>query len=195
MLFPYLQYIEECNSFVIGETEYYLYPGMEFGSREKWWPDSGLRPTRHEGIDLCYYEVETGKECAFSPKTLVPVMASGRIVAICRDFLGYSLFLDHEYEQRLRFCSIYAHIIPFDLLAVGKRLSAGQTIGTVADTTGRKNRMPAHLHLSLMRVDKHIAPENFDWNLMHGSQVDLLDPLKMVASERIHFPSRRKFRS
>ncbi len=190
MLFHYLQYIEECNSFVIGETEYYLYPGMEFGSREKWWPDSGLRPTRHEGIDLCYYKDE--KEYAFSPQTLVPVMASGRIVAICRDFLGYSLFLDHEYEQRLRFCSIYAHIIPFDHLTVGRRLSAGETIGTVADTTGKKNRMPAHLHLSLMRVNKNIAPEKFDWDLMHGSQVELLDPLKMIASERIHFCSRRK---
>jgi hypothetical protein len=168
---------------------------MEFDSREKWWPDKGMRPTRHEGVDICYYEDEDGTEGRLSSATYVPVMALGRIVAICRDFLGYSLFLDHEYDQPLRFCSVYAHIRPKENLAVGQLLNAADVIGTIADTKGRKNRMPAHLHLSLMRLDGKISPDTFNWNLITTSpQVELLDPLPMIASGKIHFPERNHWK-
>jgi hypothetical protein len=151
-LFPYLDDIEEQNNCLAGMKRLNLYPGMEFRSEIKWWPDKGMRPTPHEGVDLCYYIDSTGEECRVTPEFRVPVMATGRILAISKDYLGKTVFLDHEYEQPSRFLSIYAHIIPIPDLKTGDKVCAGDVIGTVADTTGKKNRIPAHLHISLMIV-------------------------------------------
>ncbi len=186
--FQYLHYLEICNRALDGVQCYYLYAGMEFGSRRKWWPDSGLRPTAHEGIDICYYCDAAGAEKALSVETNVPVMAPGRVVAVCRDYLGHSVFLDHEYENELRFLSVYAHIVPHRDIIAGRRLQASDVVGSIADTTGRKNRMAAHLHVTLMEVERSVPPEMYDWDLINRSmRSQLLDPLKMIATEKIRF--------
>ncbi|MEE4239862.1 MAG: peptidoglycan DD-metalloendopeptidase family protein [Desulfopila sp.] len=184
--FQYFHYLELCNPNLQGAKEYILYPGMEFGSREKWWPDSGMRPTAHEGIDICYYRDAAGEERTLPLTSNLTVMASGRVVAICRDFLGYSLFLDHEYEDELRFLSVYAHIAPHNSIAAGQYLHPGDSIGSIADTTGRKNRMVAHLHVTLMQVERFVSAEKYDWDLINRSPYSrLIDPLQMTAAEKI----------
>ena len=165
---------------------YYLYPGMEFRSEVKWWPDHGVRPTLHEGIDFCYYRSSSGREFAFTPEIRVPVMAAGKIIAICDDYLGQTVFLDHLHDSSLRFISVYAHMVPGRMLQPGQDLQPGEIIGTVADTTGRKNRMPGHLHLSIMQVEKSVAPQQFTWNLICSSErSSLVDPLTVIESEMI----------
>lgn len=180
-VFPYFDNIVEANKLLAGTKKFYLYPGMTFGSREKWWPDKGIRPTDHEGLDICYYVDATGVEKGFSKDICVPVMASGTIMAICGDYLGLTVFLDHGIEGSLREVSVYAHIVPYDFLRVGQQVKAGAVIGTIADTEGRKNRMPAHLHLSFMKIAKTITSDVLDWNFIcNVGRVSLVDPLLTI---------------
>lgn len=189
-LFSYLDAIEEQNDCLTGMKRLYLYPGMEFRSEIKWWPDKGIRPTPHEGVDICYYIDSSGKECKVTPAFRVPVMASGKIMAISKDYLGMTVFLDHQYAEVSRFLSIYAHITPLSNLETGDTVYAGDVIGTVADTTGKKNRIPAHLHISLMSISRSIPAEKFDWNMIsYPKNAKLIDPLKMLDTEKIQFQS------
>jgi hypothetical protein len=182
----YCQELVASNPQLSGLTEFYLYPGMEFQSPVKWWPDSGMRPTLHEGIDFCYFGTSSGEEKVFSQEISVPVMTAGKIVAICPDYLGYTVFFDHLYGMDLRFLSIYAHIIPRQTLRTGQHLQGGKVIGHVADTTGRKNRMPAHLHLSIMQVDREVTEEMLTWDLIcNSARGTLVDPLEVIGREYI----------
>lgn len=184
--YRYCHFLERVNPALTGIEKFYLYPGMEFQSEVKWWPDSGVRPTLHEGIDFCYYRNSSGEEFVFTPEIRVPVMAAGQVVAICQDYLGQTVFLDHLYDSPLRFLSIYAHMVPSKDLQAGQRVSAGEIIGEVADTAGRKNRMPTHLHLSIMQVDKEVVPEHFTWDLICNSERgSLLNPLQYIEEDMI----------
>ena len=42
-----------------------FYPGMGYGSMDKWWGDYGTRDFPHEGIDICLYETPAAR-CAGS---------------------------------------------------------------------------------------------------------------------------------
>jgi murein DD-endopeptidase MepM/ murein hydrolase activator NlpD len=186
--FAYLDAIEEQNNCFAGMKRLYLYPGMEFRSEIKWWPDKGMRLTPHEGIDICYYINSTGAECRVTPELRVPVMATGRILAISKDYLGETVFLDHEHDQPSRFLSIYAHITPLPHLKTGDKICAGDVIGTVADTTGKKNMIPAHLHISLMIAARTVTAEKFDWHMISFPEnAELIDPLTMLHNEKIKF--------
>jgi len=194
-LFSYLDAIEKQNTSLAGMKRLYLYPGMEFRSEIKWWPDKGMRVTPHEGVDICYYIDSTGKECRVTPELRVPVMASGRVRAICKDYLGETVFLDHQYEQPSRFLSIYAHITPLPDLKTGDKVSAGDIIGTVADTAGKKNRIPAHLHISLMIVAREVPAEKFDWHMIsYPEDAKLIDPLRMLNTKKIESPSKNHWK-
>lgn len=187
-LFSYLDAIEEQNSCLAGMKRLYLYPGMEFRSEIKWWPDKGMRATPHEGVDICYYIDSTGEECRVTPEFRVPVMATGRIMAISKDYLGETVFLDHQYEQLSRFLSIYAHITPLPDLKTGDKVCAGEVIGTVADTAGKKNRIPAHLHISLMIIARAVPAEKLDWHMIsYPEDAKLIDPLRMLDTKKIEF--------
>ena len=105
---------------------------------------------------------------------------------ICQDYLGQTVFLDHLRDSPLLFLSIYAHIVPNNTLLVGQRVQAGDIIETLADTTERKNRMPAHLHLSIMEVDKGVAATQFTRDLICSSRRgSLIDPLQIIEAGMI----------
>ena len=147
--YPYFRYLEDCNEFGgQGVATWLFYPGMTFGSRDKWWPDIGYRPTAHEGLDICYYADSAGRDRQFDPGVGVPVMTGGTVLAVSDDFLGRSVFLAHHHPDPL--ISVYAHIVPLSTIVPGYQASEGEVIGTVADTAGRKNRMPVHLHITIM---------------------------------------------
>lgn len=186
--YPYFQYLEKCNSVLAQTLKYHLYPGMQFRSTKKWWPDAGRRLTPHEGVDLCYYTCDDGAEKTFTPDILVPVLAPGKIYAICDDFLGQTVFLDHEFDTATRFLSVYAHIVPLKTTVIGKRMQKGEVIGSLADTSGRKNRMPAHLHLSILRVEKDLQPRDFSWELICNLACgELLDPLEVIQADKLEY--------
>lgn len=183
---PFFTLLEAANECLAGLKNFNFYPGMLFRSRDKWWPDSGIRPTRHEGIDICYYTDSAGKEQKFTPRISIPLMASGTIFAICHDFLGQSLFIDHGVYGSLRFLSVYAHIVQHRHLRIGLKVQAGEVVGVVADTAGRKNRMPAHLHISLMKIPQTVSFEVLDWNyICNSANVELVDPLSMMRCEAV----------
>ena len=177
--YSYFQYLEDCNEFGSGRVPAWLFtPGMLFGSREKWWPDAGYRPTAHEGLDICYFTDGLGRVLQLDPGAKVPVMNTGTVIAICDDFLGRSVFLEHDRDGLI---SVYAHIVPLRIIAPGFKVGEGEVIGNVAGTTGRKNRMPAHLHVTIMNIPPGLSGKPLDWNFICGSgRVLLLDPLKMM---------------
>lgn len=184
----YCQMLVECNPSLRELTDFCLYPGMEFQSPLKWWPDSGFRPTLHEGIDFCYYRTSSGDEEKFSPEIVVPVMTFGKIMAICPDYLGHTIFFDHLHETDRRYLSIYAHLIPQQGLKVGQFLREGELVGHVADTTGRRNRMPTHLHLSILQIDSQLSAEMLSWALICNSdRGQLIDPLTVIDDRKITF--------
>ncbi|MBM9531751.1 M23 family metallopeptidase [Desulfoprunum benzoelyticum] len=183
---PYFTLLEAVNEGLAGVKNFDFYPGMLFGSRAKWWPDTGTRPTAHEGIDICYYTDGAGREQKFSPRIAIPAMASGQTFAVCRDFLGHSVFIDHGGNDSHRFLSVYAHIVLHRHVHIGRSVGPGDVVGTVADTTGRKNRMPAHLHISLMRIPQSVPGDMLDWKYICSSdEVELIDPLSMLNCHHI----------
>ena len=164
--YPYQQLLKEANRSTNELDCTILYPGMEFDSRVKWWPDEGERVTPHEGIDFCYFLDPAGDEWVATPDFQVPAMATGSVHAIVPDYLGQTLFLLHRSGRESRFLSVYAHIEVAPGILPGDRVCTAATLGTLADTSGRKNRMPNHLHFSLMLVDPVVPPEKYDWDLI-----------------------------
>jgi murein DD-endopeptidase MepM/ murein hydrolase activator NlpD len=181
--YPYFHYLEECNNYFGGRVDTWLFsPGMIFGSREKWWPDTGLRPTAHEGLDICYYRNGSGRVMQFDPGVRIPVMTAGTVLAICGDFLGRSVFLQHHAGTLEKLISVYAHIVPSATIIPGYQVAEGEVIGTVADTTGRKNKMPAHLHITIMNIPFGASGEHLNWNFICNSgRVILFNPLEILA--------------
>ncbi len=177
--YPYFQYIESCNELACKDVEKWIfYPGMTFKNRKKWWPDKGERPTEHEGLDICYFRNRSGSTLQFDPTTRIPVMTSGTVLGICKDFLGRSVFLRHEGDDMV---SVYAHIVPVAHITRGSAVSGGEIIGTVADTTGRKNKMPPHVHLTIMKIQEKLSVDYLDWNFICNSgKVTLFDPLSLI---------------
>ena len=177
--YPYFHYLENCNECGAGGVQAWLFsPGMLFGSLEKWWPDTGCRPTAHEGLDICYFTDGLGRDLQFDSGVKIPVMTAGTVIAVCDDFLGRSVFVEHDQD---RLISVYAHIVPLRTINPGYKIREGEVIGNVADTTGRKNRMPAHLHVTIMKIPSGLSGEQLDWNFIcRSGRVTLLDPLEMM---------------
>ena len=180
--YPYFQYLEACNEFGGGGVDTWLfYPGMTFGSLEKWWPDTGNRPTAHEGLDICYYSDRSGMNLQFDPGVRVQVMTTGTVLAVCDDFLGRSVFLEHHSDYPDKLVSVYAHIVPYSSIIPGYKVAEGEVIGTLVDTTGRKNKMPVHLHVTIMKIPIGLSGEHLDWNFIcNFCRETLFDPLKMM---------------
>ena len=177
--YPYFHYLENCNECGAGGVQAWLFsPGMLFGSLEKWWPDTGCRPTAHEGLDICYFTDGLGRDLQFDSGVKIPVMTAGTVIAVCDDFLGRSVFVEHDQD---RLISVYAHIVPLRTINPGYKIREGEVIGNVADTTGRKNRMPAHLHVTIMKIPSGLSGEQLDWNFIcRSGRVTLFDPLKIL---------------
>ena len=116
------------------------------------------------------------------------MIASGKIFALCRDFLCQSLFIDHGIYDSLRFLSFYAHIVPHQQLMIGQKVQVGNVVGVVADKAGKKKQMPAHVHISLMRIPQTVS---FDLLVLkficNSNWVELLDPLSMIRCEAARF--------
>jgi len=160
-----------------------FYPGMVFGSTDKWWGDYGQRDFPHEGVDFCLYEDRSGQLHRLDEKTRIPVMADGVVRAMFKDYLGQAVIVEHDDVQsdKVTYISVYAHTQPREDLSLGKSVRAGDIIATIADTRHSKANILPHLHLSIGRPSLDLVYENFVWNIMRDpGRVALLDPMDVI---------------
>ncbi len=90
------------------QGEWLFYPGMLFGSCDKWWADWGTRYTPHEGLDITFYRKKIddairsdNSSCgcdilSFDSSVVIPAMFDGTVLNICKDFLGQSVVIRHQ---------------------------------------------------------------------------------------------------
>ena len=158
-------------------------PGMRFNECAAWWRDGAGRGSAHEGLDILWYRTGDGRRLSLPPGSRVPAVYPGEVVSVVDDFLGVSVFVAHERVdgRGRRLHSIFGHIRPRPGLTLGSRVAAGDAVGTVADTSGGRSRVPAHLHLSLALVRGARGPERLDWQALRDSErARLLDPMILM---------------
>lgn len=174
----YDEVLAQGNGF--GPGRWRFEPGMLFGTREIWWvlPDGAqsLRPVVHNGLDMRIYREDTGRERVLGAGSSVLVAEAGVIAGIVRDFMGYSVFVDHGTTGDATIYSAYGHLDPADAVSRGRKVSRGERIGAVSE--GRGGKVPPHVHFSVFRIAGHDSPVFLDWGALDGSsEVVFLDPL------------------
>ena len=163
--------------------EWLFYPGMLFNSDDKWWGNLSVRDTPHEGLDLSLYRDHNGRNISLKSGALVPVMYDGEVVRVINDFLGKTIFVRHrEFGNCVQdFYTIYGHVMPSNKVARGVILTEGDLLGSIADTSGSRSDLPAHLHISVALISKEITEDMLDWTAVRDlRRVKLFDPLAFL---------------
>lgn len=158
--------------------------GMGFQDRDNWW-DSGLRPSRHEGLDLVYYQTETGRLGWLSPGHSIPAAYPGKVVKILDDFLGKSIFLAHEIfdTQGRQLYSVYGHTAPRAGLQERLEIEAGAALAQIAPAIPGQKVLP-HLHLTLTLLPPSLSQDALNWQLLASDrEVVLIDPALLFPEE------------
>ncbi|PLX49007.1 MAG: hypothetical protein C0613_08995 [Desulfobulbaceae bacterium] len=133
-------------------------PGMAFGDMVSWWrPAPARRAVAHEGVDFYRYEDRYGRH-QYMADRLVPAPCRCRIVAVCDDFLGRSLFLVPQQPVAEGQIFVFGHITP--LVEIGRQVQAGDVVGRVTTPQGR---VPGHLHVSCLQGDWRHLPQQLSW--------------------------------
>lgn len=167
-----------------GFAAWEISPGMGFGERAAWWRDGAPRDAPHEGLDLCCYRTADGRRADLRAGARVPAVWAGRVVAVVDDFLGASVFVEHDRldGDGRRLHSVLGHVRPAPGLAPGSALKEGAEVGAVADAAGRRTAVPPHLHLTIALIAREGGPPRLDWGALRDrDRVLLLDPLPVVA--------------
>ncbi len=160
---------------VSGNVQWMFFPGMLFGSHAKWWDDFAVRTTCHEGVDIRFYRTPECRMACLVAGSRIPAWDRGMVLNICRDFLGYSIVVEHEKNQHTRFIYVIAHIHPDKNLALGDRLKPDDVIAAIADTS--QSRLAPHLHVSVMEIPLATAHTRLNWDLFTDSGlVNLINP-------------------
>ncbi len=165
-----------------GFKEWIFYPGMLFRDTEAWWTDNGLRPTPHEGIDLCFYRDSTGQEHRIDSGTKIPVMNTGDIVHIHDDFLGKSIYVKHSINNKNRntLHTIYGHTVPQSHCVTGEKVHEGDIIAEVATIPENSKALP-HIHITTAWIHESLPCKRLNWNTIWTSKaVTLCNPLEYI---------------
>ncbi len=157
-------------------------PCMLFGSRHEWWAERRKRRSPHEGIDICCFLDQAGRENSLPAGSKVPTAFVGKVIRIVEDYLGKSVFIEHDiYEHGYRLVTIYAHIVTEAELEPGVYVNEGDVIGRIADTLQRKSSSPPHLHLSAAWFAPGVSEEDLSWEtISYQKDIKLIDPLKLI---------------
>lgn len=148
-----------------GFRSWLFQPGMGYGDSDFWWSTlRQKRPADHEGIDFFCYEDNRGRIRSLSG-CLVPAPCGGQVIAVCRDFLGQSVFLLADQVMGYKGIFVLAHITPH--VHVGQRLKQGNVVGRVAETQGEA---PSHLHVSFVQGDHRDLPAKLSWPTLLDQQ-------------------------
>jgi hypothetical protein len=169
----------------VGFRTWVFYPGMLFNAPDRWWGDGGKRAKPHEGLDLCLYRDGRNRIVPLREKTKIPATYDGTIMKIFADFLGQSVIIDHDTgvvnHANSRLCTIYGHLIPEPDLYVGKAVTEGETIGTIAKAGTSANGLLSHLHLSFAWKSESLSYDRLDWdNIGTSDTLTLVDPLELL---------------
>jgi hypothetical protein len=156
-----------------GFKDWLFASGMLFGARAKWWGDGGERSIPHEGIDLKYYRNIEGKTSSIGPETKIPVTFTGTVVAVIDDFLGKSIFIKHTQ---------YHNAAPGPEIHPGMVFEETHIIGNIANTSGRRQNIPCHLHVSAGWIPDSLPLQDINWETIADpeSGVILVDPLLLL---------------
>lgn len=153
-----------------------FYPGMLFGSPFKWWGDFTYRATSHEGIDIRYFTPPDGPVLTLTAGSAVPAWDNGVILNICRDFLGFSVIIEHDRSAFSRLVSVAAHVRPAAGLDRGTAVTRGEPIACIADTS--QTRLAPHLHLSVMEIPAGVPENRLNWELFTDpDRISLINPV------------------
>ena len=166
-----------------GFQEWIFYSAMLFGSRDKWWGDRGERDRQHEGLDIYLYRTGDGDIQYLDADTKIPVIFDGRVVKVCKDFLGESVFVSHNIYNLngSRLYTIYGHTRPHDSIRSGEELSAGGVVGVLAGTRENNGTIPHHLHISVAWIPDTVLSQELDWEVITEQDgIVLLDPLQVI---------------
>jgi murein DD-endopeptidase MepM/ murein hydrolase activator NlpD len=145
--------------------EWIFQPGMAFGDSIFWWEtQQKKRPRSHEGIDFFCYEDSDGRS-HYLDQSLVPAPCAGRVVALCEDFLGQSVFVTNDQENGSASIYVLAHINAH--VQVGQKLKQGDVVGQVGSAQGQ---VPAHLHVSLILGNWRYVPVPLSWKDLIAQQ-------------------------
>ncbi|WP_005036418.1 hypothetical protein [Holophaga foetida] len=159
-----------------------LAPGMGMGQRETWWGSLKPRPMLHEGVDLCCYFSPGGELHLLPERVQVPAIFDGVVVKLLPDYLGSSIFIEHEVESGV-LLTIFGHTLPRPDMAVGCRLRAGECFCAMAPRRVSRTAPHAHLHLTLAWSPEPVIYEGLDWsNMGDGRRVQLLDPVPVLGA-------------
>ena len=165
-----------------GPKEWIFYPGMLFHDTEAWWTDNGVRPTPHEGIDLCFYRDSTGQERRIDSGTKIPVMYTGDIVHIHDDFLGKSIYVKHSMNNKSgdTLHTIYGHTAPVTNYNAGKTVCEGDIIATVSPSSS-ESKTPAHVHITIAWLPRDISYNRLNWISINNPDIaTLCNPLDYI---------------
>ena len=165
-----------------GFKEWIFYPGMLFQETEAWWTDNNLRPTPHEGIDLCFYKDNTGQVRRINSGTNIPVTYTGEIVHIHDDFLGKSIYVKHSMNNKSGSIlhTIYGHTTPKKHCVMGKRVHEGDIIAEVAPISENSKVLP-HIHITMAWISESLPCKKLNWDTIWTSKsVILCNPLDHI---------------
>lgn len=139
-----------------------LKPGMGFTDQDKWWGDKGVRPIRHEGLDLTGFRDDTGGETQLAEGTIVPPLYEGKVVNIIADFLGSTVIIDHRLNNQTgqTLHGFYAHLTPTSTLAPGAIVRETEELGTIA---AGSHICPPHLHISTVWISQNFPTDQLSW--------------------------------
>jgi hypothetical protein len=153
----------------IGVDRFIFYPGMLFGTTEKWWGKSGVRHSRHEGIDLCFFQTVSGHYCRMDESIKIPMAAESRVVHIMDDYLGRTVVVgEPENKGKDRpFLTIYAHLETDKNLRIGDKVSAGEVFANIAAVDSPKIPLLPHLHISMAWADQLPDFSRWSWKLLN----------------------------
>ncbi len=170
------------NYFHNGFKEWIFYPGMLFHDMEAWWTDNGIRPTPHEGIDLCFYRDNRWQIRRIDNGTKIPVMYTGDIVHIHDDFLGKSIYVKHSMKDKNgnTLHTIYGHTIPQNRCVTGKIAHEGDIIAEVAAISENSRTLP-HIHITMAWIPESLSCKRLNWDTIWTSgSVILCNPLEHI---------------
>lgn len=163
-----------------GFKRWFFGEGMAFLDLRQWWGGKERRATPHEGVDFLFYETGAGGREKLSTGALVPAALDGEVAAVRSDFLGRTVWLRHDSAMAADRClyTVYGHLSPERIVAVGAQVQAGTIIGSVADPDLVGKKIAPHLHLSVVLVTSGTDSRRLDWPLVQKPELaEPLDPL------------------
>lgn len=133
-----------------------------WGEESEWvWPAAG-ELERGYAMDKLGYDVtmadwrcHDGIDIAAAQGSIVRAMGDGSVASVTRDTLyGTTVTVDHGSGLR----SVYANLADTPTVAMGDRVKAGDTIGSVGDTALCEIGEASHLHVSMSKDGVSLDP-------------------------------------